>query len=52
MSTESVVLLVLLILAFVLIALRGCGVGHPRFDFGWIGVALLVLVYIIQTVIV
>jgi hypothetical protein len=52
MTTEDVVLLLLLILAFVLIALRACGVSHPRFHFGWLGAALLILAYIIKTVIV
>ena len=52
MTTEAVVLLVLLLLALVLIGCRAFGVGHPRVDFGWLGIALLVLIYIIKTVIV
>jgi len=51
MSTTAVVLFVLAIAAFVLIALRAAGIAAPRGgDLGWAGVALLVLVYIIQTV--
>ena len=50
MTTQNVILLVLLILAFVLAGLAGVGVAHPRLHFGWIAIALIVLVGIIERV--
>jgi len=40
--------LILLIVAFVLFALRGFGLTHPRFDFIAIGLALWILTIILS----
>jgi hypothetical protein len=32
---------ILIVLAFLLFLLKGVGVGHPRIDLGWIGLACL-----------
>ena len=49
MTTSAVIVLLLLVLAAVLIALRGVGVGYRTWDFGWIGVAIIVVLGIILT---
>jgi hypothetical protein len=35
--------LIFLVLAFVLFVLAGIGVAHPRWNFGWLGLAFLTL---------
>ena len=51
MTTQSLILLVLLIAAILLCAARGFGVGYRTWDFGWIGVAIFGVIYLIVTVI-
>lgn len=43
----AVLTLVLLVLAVVLTALAGLGVGHPRAHLGWLGLTAALLAYLL-----
>ncbi len=42
--------LFLLVLSFVLLVLAGLGVGHPRANLGWLGLAAFVLVPLLAAI--
>lgn len=41
-------ILILQVFAFVFLVIAALGVALPRLNFGWMGLALLVLTYILQ----
>ena len=49
MTTSAVIVLLLLCLAAVLVVLRGLGVGYRTYDFGWLGIGIIIILGIILT---
>jgi hypothetical protein len=49
MTTAAVVVLFLLVLAAVLVCLRGFGAGYRTWDLGWIGLGILIVLGIFLT---
>ncbi|MGA9668399.1 MAG: hypothetical protein WBQ94_04280 [Terracidiphilus sp.] len=46
----GILVMILMVLAVVLLFLAAAGVNHPRYQFGWLGMALWALVVLIGAV--